>query len=111
MSHKGRNASLLPVLSWSILMVAFKKHAHWPEIFVKVCTGKNVSSISPYLYVASIEEILFQKPQIACVSLYSNSSNFLAKINMKCIYLKLVLVLLRAAYHFYAVTCKSLSYG
>ena len=104
MSHKGRNASLLPVLSWSILMVAFKKHVHWPEIFVKVCTCKNICTISPYLYVALIQETHFHKPQSACVCVRRNLSKFIAIINRTCKYLKLVLVHLGTAYNFYAVT-------
>ena len=41
--HKGRNSSLLPVLSWSLLMTAYKKHENWPEVFVRVYVKDAIS--------------------------------------------------------------------
>ena len=34
--HKVRNTALMPVLSWSLLMTAYKTHDNWPETFVFV---------------------------------------------------------------------------
>ena len=41
--HKSRNASLLPVLSWSLLMTAYKKYENWPELFVKLYVCDAIS--------------------------------------------------------------------
>ena len=35
MLTKARNSSLIPVLSFSLLMTAFKGHDNWPEAFLR----------------------------------------------------------------------------
>ena len=39
--HKVRNTALMPVLSWSLLMTAYKTHDNWPETFVFVSWSYN----------------------------------------------------------------------